>query len=271
MVAAAVVVLGDDGGRRQSGHKCGGPRAGGRWPTVGARTRGVASVADAGSPPLRSAHQAEGTVSCWIYGPCLETTVVSRAVRGDLAGAAAQPCVAILMARVKTLLSLPRLNFPAFLRSPIGRSLRSESRCMKPEAALTTLVRHRAGGEMALLFHAPVRRIPRTFWLGPLRPMVRCLRSVRCRPTRVWTSTLTPGACALSRSWHGPGGSGSRPRFRHHEDMPVVAELGFPAGPCASGAFGIGHPDMGGSRVPLPMDVHHEVAGIIGRRRDRVA
>ena len=89
MVAAAVVVLGDDGGRRQSGHKCGGPRAGGRWPTVGARTRGVASVADAGSPPLRSAHQAEGTVSCWIYGPCLETTVVSRAVRGDLAGGGA--------------------------------------------------------------------------------------------------------------------------------------------------------------------------------------
>jgi len=174
------------------------------------------------------------------------------------------------MAPVKTLLLLTSAQLPG-LRSPIGRSLRSESRCMKPEATLTTLVRHRAGGEMALLFHAPVRRIPRTFWLGPLRPMVRCLRSVRCRPTRVWTSTLTPGACALSRSWHGPGGSGSRPRFRHHEDMPVVAELGFPAGPCASGAFGIGHPDMGGSRAPLPMEVHHEVAGIIGRRRDRVA
>ena len=57
-----------------------------------------------------------------------------------------------------------------------------------------------------------------------------------------------------------------------HEDMPVVAELGFPAPAFAhQPRLGIGRRDMGGIRAPLAMEIHRGIARIIRRRGHRVA
>jgi hypothetical protein len=57
-----------------------------------------------------------------------------------------------------------------------------------------------------------------------------------------------------------------------HQDMPVVAELGFPAAAFAHQPhLRIGRRDMGRIRAPFAMEVHRGIARILGRRGHRVA